>query len=85
MHVTYGRERSKTACRATADISLEPGTTRAGRRSRRAPCSLHKNCRRPGAVRDCSCQIRRHPQMFPRGPAAEVLANNRNPPGNDSG
>jgi hypothetical protein len=33
MHVTYGRERSETACRATADISLELGTPRAGRRS----------------------------------------------------
>jgi len=33
MHVTYGRERNKTACRATAHMSLELGTPRAGRRS----------------------------------------------------
>jgi hypothetical protein len=36
MHVTFGRELSKTVCCATAAMSLEFGTTRAGRKSRRA-------------------------------------------------
>jgi hypothetical protein len=61
MHVTYGRERSKTARRATVDISPEFGTTRAGRRSGRTPRCLHNNCRRKEL---CAIALR-HPQMSP--------------------
>ena len=61
MRVTYGRERSKTARRATVDISPEFGTTSAGRRSGRTPCCLHNNCRRKEL---CAIALR-HPQMSP--------------------
>ena len=61
MRVTYGRERSKTARRATVDISPECGTTSAGRRSGRAPCCLHNNCR---CNELCAIALR-HPQMSP--------------------
>ena len=61
MRVTYGRERSKTARRATVDISPEFGTTRAGRRSGRAPCCLHKNC----SCKELCAIALRHPQMSP--------------------
>jgi hypothetical protein len=59
--VTYGRERSKTARRATVDISPEFGTTRAGQRSGRAPCCLHNNCR----CKELCAIALRHPQMSP--------------------
>ena len=61
MRVTYGRERSKTARRATVDISPEFGTTRAGRRSGRVLCCLHNN-RRCNEL--CAITLR-HPQMSP--------------------
>jgi hypothetical protein len=61
MRVTYGRERSKTARRATVDISPEFGTTSAGRRSGRTPCCLHNNCR----CNELRAIALRHPQMSP--------------------
>ena len=61
MRVIYGRERGKTARRATVDISPEFGTTSTGRRSGRAPCCLHNNCR---CNELCAIALR-HPQMSP--------------------
>jgi len=61
MRVTYGRERGKTARRATVDVSPEFGTTRAGRRSGRVLCCLHNN-RRCNEL--CAITLR-HPQMSP--------------------